>query len=246
MSKLSRRSLVATAAALPALAVPAIAATGQPDPIFAAIEAHRVSYETWSKALTIADQYPTNRRSKRDNARLLVGHYDHQKATDTRDAQGNLVITMRPTGERRPIYVHDYAELPTYAPRGLSESEKQDWVDARTLELDKEHERVNREFAQTEYGKLQAAAERLGSEEYRMQWELIRTRPTTAAGAAALFAYVRENKYLTEQFFETDKDLMLARTIELTFCALAALPEPPRAEEVAEIEDSPWEIADVA
>jgi hypothetical protein len=43
MSNLSRRSLVASAAALPALAVPAVAiASIEPDPIFAAIEKERV------------------------------------------------------------------------------------------------------------------------------------------------------------------------------------------------------------
>jgi hypothetical protein len=43
MSSLSRRHLVTTAAALPALAMPAAAATlaHEPDPIFAAIEKHR-------------------------------------------------------------------------------------------------------------------------------------------------------------------------------------------------------------
>ena len=42
MSNLSRRSIVATAAVLPALTVPAaLAASGPDDPIFAAIEAHR-------------------------------------------------------------------------------------------------------------------------------------------------------------------------------------------------------------
>ena len=40
MSTLSRRSLVASAAAIPAaLAVPAFAVAAEPDPIFAAIEA---------------------------------------------------------------------------------------------------------------------------------------------------------------------------------------------------------------
>jgi hypothetical protein len=243
MPALSRRSLVATAAALPALAGPAVAATAQPDPIFAAIEAHRVSYETWSKALSIADQYPMNKRPEREKVRMLVGHYNYKEAIETRDAQGNLAIVFKQTGEKRPIYVSEYDDLQSCAPR-LSESEKQAWVDARTLELHKEYERVNREFAQTEYGKLQAAAEKIGEEEYRLLWELIRTRPTTAAGAAALFAYLREDKYLTERFFQTDRDLMFARTIELTFCALAGLPQPPRTEEVAEIEGTPWEIGD--
>ena len=43
MSILSRRSLVTSAAALPALAVPAVAAaaSSEPDPIFAAIEKER-------------------------------------------------------------------------------------------------------------------------------------------------------------------------------------------------------------
>jgi hypothetical protein len=49
MSNLSRRSLVASAAALPALAVPAvaIAATAEPDPIFAAIEKFRTPEVAW-------------------------------------------------------------------------------------------------------------------------------------------------------------------------------------------------------
>jgi hypothetical protein len=50
MSKLSRRSLVASAAALPALAVPAIAITSvEPDPIYAAIE-------RWKEAVAVEDE----------------------------------------------------------------------------------------------------------------------------------------------------------------------------------------------
>jgi hypothetical protein len=54
MSNLSRRSIVAGAAALPALAVPAVAsaAIADPDPIYAAIEVHQKAYEAWIKALT--------------------------------------------------------------------------------------------------------------------------------------------------------------------------------------------------
>jgi hypothetical protein len=49
MSKLSRRNLVASAATLPALAVPAVvAASAEPDPIFAAIERHRSAWVDWS------------------------------------------------------------------------------------------------------------------------------------------------------------------------------------------------------
>jgi hypothetical protein len=46
MSNLSRRSLVSSAAALPALAVPAVAlASVEPDPIYAAIEEYRHLHE---------------------------------------------------------------------------------------------------------------------------------------------------------------------------------------------------------
>jgi hypothetical protein len=51
MSKLSRRSLVTSAAALPALAVPAvvIAATADPDPIYAAIEGFKKALDVEEK-----------------------------------------------------------------------------------------------------------------------------------------------------------------------------------------------------
>jgi hypothetical protein len=43
MLKLSRRLFVTSAAALPALSLPAVAAPAKPDPMFAAIEAHTTS-----------------------------------------------------------------------------------------------------------------------------------------------------------------------------------------------------------
>lgn len=68
MSHLSRRSLVTSAAALPALAVPAVVmASIEPDPIFAAIEAYREAAEASSRLWyqldeaedAIADHPPT-------------------------------------------------------------------------------------------------------------------------------------------------------------------------------------------
>jgi hypothetical protein len=52
MSALSRRSLVTSTAALPALAVPAIAvaACAEPDPVFAAIEACLEAERTYAEA----------------------------------------------------------------------------------------------------------------------------------------------------------------------------------------------------
>jgi hypothetical protein len=66
MSELSRRSLVATAAALPALAVPAVAVanTAEPDPIFKLIAAHQAAY-AYDKAQT-----------EEETDRLFPGYYE--------------------------------------------------------------------------------------------------------------------------------------------------------------------------
>lgn len=54
MSNLSRRSLVTSAAALPALAVPAVASAAiEPDPTFAVIAAHHETYLSRMRALRI-------------------------------------------------------------------------------------------------------------------------------------------------------------------------------------------------
>ncbi|HWX14646.1 MAG TPA: hypothetical protein VNY06_07325 [Methylocella sp.] len=47
MSALSRRTIVTSAAALPALAVPAVAACAEPDPIYAAIEKYRIAEDAF-------------------------------------------------------------------------------------------------------------------------------------------------------------------------------------------------------
>jgi hypothetical protein len=51
MSKLSRRILIASAAALPALSLPVAAATAEVDPIFAAIGRHKAAVEANGKAV---------------------------------------------------------------------------------------------------------------------------------------------------------------------------------------------------
>jgi hypothetical protein len=51
MSKTSRRAVLAGAATLPALAVPALAAGQDPDPIYAAIHAHTEAIAEWLLAI---------------------------------------------------------------------------------------------------------------------------------------------------------------------------------------------------
>ena len=50
-----------------------------------------------------------------------------------------------------------------------------------------------------------------------------------------MLAYIREVPYRTEMFFETDRHNQFARTIELTLCTLAGLPEPPMSKRMAAV-----------
>lgn len=80
MSKLNRRSLVASAAALPALAIPAaslpahIDAISIPDPTFAAIDTHRTALLSAMRADKIICETPDNERTKEGD--LACDHAD--------------------------------------------------------------------------------------------------------------------------------------------------------------------------
>jgi hypothetical protein len=71
MSELSRRSLVASASALPALAIPAVTFPAQaetlplpPDPVFAIIDAHRTALLSAMRATKIICETPNDQRTK--------------------------------------------------------------------------------------------------------------------------------------------------------------------------------------
>lgn len=82
MSTLSRRALVSSAAALPALTVPAVvAASTEPDPIFAAIERHRQSIAPWLAAVEY--EFGIDRNDPR--------HAEAERMTA--EKQGNLLET---------------------------------------------------------------------------------------------------------------------------------------------------------
>ena len=83
MSNLSRRSLVASAAALPALAAPAVAVAAftEPDPIFAAIEAHRVAFMR-------------NKRDSRTASELAINTPEEKAAAATEQKTYKLYRTQ--------------------------------------------------------------------------------------------------------------------------------------------------------
>ena len=72
---LSRRAIVAGAASVPALAVPAIAlASTEPDPIFAAIERHRAAATAWLMAVHI--EFSTEAELPRDKCKSRITEWD--------------------------------------------------------------------------------------------------------------------------------------------------------------------------
>jgi hypothetical protein len=92
-STTSRRTLLTTAAALPALAVPALASAA-PDPIFAAIEVHRQAYAEFEARVrcefALEDELPMNNRESRIDAY-------HEKIVETDDPR--WVPALRATEE---------------------------------------------------------------------------------------------------------------------------------------------------
>jgi hypothetical protein len=96
-SKLTRRSLVASAAILPVAAVPiAVQATTEPDPIFAAIEAHK---RAWSELEGIL--------IKASRARVLDPNVD--QAHDLLDETADKLVEIVPTTVAGAVALLTYA-----------------------------------------------------------------------------------------------------------------------------------------
>ena len=89
MSNLSRRSLVTSAAALPALAIPAVAAAAAPvDPVFAAIAAHRETYVKMMRACRMVCLLPADdpREAELEAAADAASEIEHEARAELSSA----------------------------------------------------------------------------------------------------------------------------------------------------------------
>ena len=223
MSNLSRRLLVASAAALPALAVPAVAveAPTEPDPIYAAIETHGVVSATWVDALKRCSRAGGDLPPQ---ARIYL--YDRPKIEATFDGDvrsGVYTVTRRLTEEFEPLYANYDEHIKEYAPRNLSDAERDAWIKMKCEELHAEQQRFDEEFAQTSAGKIRAESDARADEEWEAQDALYDTTPTTIEGLVTLLRYFREDQYLSE----SGDEKRLAHAVERALCQFAGLPEPP-------------------
>jgi hypothetical protein len=102
------------------LAVPAvaIAATADPDPIYAAIEAHRRAYADWIKALRRFNE----KEETPPTARLYLGDCPKKTYEQEQDGQ-TTIIKIHQTNEREPVYASCDQEIKEFS--------RQNWPDAK-------------------------------------------------------------------------------------------------------------------
>jgi len=166
----SRRSLIATAAALPALAVPAVAAPTA-DPIFALIEEHRRAVDARSTAYSRLDEAEAaiRKRDPRPSGLILWRHWTigGSEIERVRDE-----LLRNPAANPKKI-MKEY-ELARARYQAKIEAEEQ-WFERNGL---------------TE---LRAENERLSDREMDLLTQLSTTPPTTIGGAAALLTYVTQD-----------------------------------------------------
>jgi hypothetical protein len=131
MSALSRRSIVASAAALPALAVPAVvSAAVEPDPIFAAIEVHRKALAAWSATLKASDGVNGPGAARIYLRDMAVMDYSMEDGDD-----GGFTVRWQPTGKVEPIYAYSASDIQRDIPRHLKGDGAAAWVEQKMDEL---------------------------------------------------------------------------------------------------------------
>jgi hypothetical protein len=219
----------ALGASLPLPALPAATAAG-PDPIFAAIEAHRSAEKELAKAVTAADIVPD---SSAPAPRILLGFKDGKKSTWIETEGGGLNIIVTPTGQKEPVYASYSRDILANVPKELQGAERSAWISDREAELEAAEERAAQDRAHTEIGKLEAALDEAETVERDRMWDLVWAMPTTLGGLAALFQYCREQESINELVHWDEWEDVLEWTMECAVCTFAGLPKPPMSELVA-------------
>jgi hypothetical protein len=105
MSKLSRRSLVSSAAALPALAIPAVAAASTDDPIFAALAEHKSAVQAFEEAVKHQDY---NSVFEKDDPRRVAAEEQYNKTKDAMDDAGFRMLNIEPTSMQGVVALLKY------------------------------------------------------------------------------------------------------------------------------------------
>jgi hypothetical protein len=208
-------------------------ADNYPDPIFAAVTAHRSAQEELNKAVTAAD-VPPSRRTVRPSARILVGSKDGTRSSWTDTEGGGFTVVVTPTGQKKPVYASCPAQIWENVPKEFQGDARKAWIADREAELEAAEQRIAKRWARTKIGKLEAALDEANTAERDRMWDLIWTMPTSLGGLAALFQYCRDQETINEMVAWDEWEDVLEWTMECAVCALAGLPKPPMSEVVAD------------
>jgi hypothetical protein len=206
------------------LAVPAVAvaASAEPDPIYAAIDVHRIAYAVWSKALKSQDAFD---QEAPHGARIFLCDRPKVRMIIDGDPEqwGSCTVTHHPTGGTIPIYGTYPEDFKKYVPANLKGTARDEWITQKKQEWHVEQERLNEEFAQTPAGKLWLEANARSDEHSEAERRLFDTTATTIQGVLALLAYIRTDNYLRQSM----NGWHLAALCDRSLCQIAGLPEPP-------------------
>jgi hypothetical protein len=233
--KPSRRSLVTVTATLPVLALPTVAlASTQSDPTFGAIEAHRRAWARHADAIVAADNVGIDREC----ARVLIGHYPDYDLSIEASADGSITTIKRTlNGRQAPIYAREIRDIEKSAPPSLSGLERDAWIASHVEALEKEQERIDLAFAETEQGKLEAFAIETAAAEWDSHRALVETVPTTVHGLRAMLAYLVASEdnvsHISIDPQTHDQVIALLHSIDCYVCDTAGLPRPAKPESEA-------------
>jgi hypothetical protein len=190
MPNLSRRHLVASAAALPALAVPAAAGTfaQEPDPIFAAIREYIAADKAHGEACSL---YGEAEEAFRDEFGLMS---PDGISKELRAAWA----TIEPALGRASLPSHE--AINTFV-EGTSEA--QELADSLHEEFDFQQAAHDERVTPKE-----EASDSAGRKAWAVRERMLTTQPTTLAGLAALLRVPLENATLRENIFDDVEPLL--------------------------------------
>ncbi len=231
----------AIGAGLPLPASPAATAQrgdAEADPIFAAIEAHRIAQQAY---ITAVDAVPSD--ASAPAARVLVGTGHDGDAIRSEFDGGGFSVAWVPNGKTYPIYAYSDVDIRRNVPKALHGAERETWIAEREEELEAEEKRIAEGYARTEPGKLEAARDEAFDIERDRIWDLILTRPTSTRGISALLSYCREQGSVNELVGVGSWEDALEWTIESALCAIDGLPTPPMSKVVAYLSECDEEAA---
>jgi hypothetical protein len=200
---------------------PRAAATAAADPVFAAIEAHRKAVALVSEA----SEAPCKMSGGPGTAKVCVGYRRDLKFIENRkDEQGRLITIWDRSDEMKPVYAYDTGDIERNVPEEIKDDDAQRaaWIKSKLAEFRKEQRRLERNFARTKLGKLQAIQYAAMDRAAEAGIALAETRPTTIGGAIALLSYFAEVEGLGDDssFPQLEDDPISARVARTVAAAL--------------------------